>query len=65
MDFSDLEALRLHAAEHDGKLPANLPDVTVPLSDDPFTGKPFHYVLDGNTAHLRHTPPSGMVMDAS
>jgi hypothetical protein len=37
----------------------------VPLSDDPFTGKPFRYVLDSNIAHHRDTPPSGMEMDAS
>ena len=60
-----IEALRLHAAEHDGKLPASLSDVTVPLPDDPFTGKSFRYVLDGNTAHLRGTPPSGTEKDRS
>ena len=53
-----VEALRLYAAEHDGSLPAKLSDVTVPLPDDPFTGKPFRYEVTGNTAHLRGTPPS-------
>ena len=54
-----VEALRLHAAEHDGKLPASLSEVAVPLPEDPFTGKPFRYDVTGNTAHLRGNPPSG------
>lgn len=52
-----VEALRLHAAEHNGELPASLADVTVPLSVDPFTGKPFLYERTGNTAHLRGGQP--------
>ena len=55
-----VEAIRLYAAEHGGKLPEKLADVTVPLPVDPYTGKPFRYVLEGSTAHLRGTPPSGM-----
>ena len=54
-----VEALRLYAA-HDGELPAKLADVPVPLPVDPFTGKPFHYEVTGNTAHLRGTPPAGL-----
>ena len=54
-----VEALRMYAAEHDGKLPAKLSDSPVPLPPDPFTGKPFHYKLDGATAHLRGSPPPG------
>jgi hypothetical protein len=54
-----VEALRLYAAEHDGKLPAKLSDVPVPLPPDPFTGKPFRYELDGTTGHLRGSPPAG------
>jgi hypothetical protein len=54
-----VEALRLYAAEHNGKLPEKLAEITVPLPDDPFTGKPFRYTLEGNTAHLRGTPPPG------
>ena len=42
-----------------GTLPAKLSDVSVPLPDDPFTGKPFRYEVTGNTAHLRGTPPLG------
>ena len=40
-----VEALRLYAAEHDGKLPARLADIKVPLPVDPFTGKAFLYGL--------------------
>jgi hypothetical protein len=54
-----VEALRLHAAEHNGSPPAKLSDVSVPLPVDPFTGKPFHYEVTGNTAHLRGSPPRG------
>jgi hypothetical protein len=53
-----VEALRLYAAAH-GRLPAQLADVPVPLPDDPFTGKPFAYRVDGATAHLRGSPPPG------
>jgi len=48
-----VEALRLYAAEHQGALPAKLTETPVPLPDDPFTGKPFRYELNGTTAHLR------------
>jgi hypothetical protein len=54
-----VEALRLHAAEHDGKLPAKLSEVSVPLPDDPVTGKPFLYERDGAMVHLRGSPPAG------
>jgi hypothetical protein len=54
-----VEAVRIYAAEHKGALPAKLSDVSVPLPDDPFTGKPFRYEASGNSAHLRGTPPRG------
>jgi len=54
-----MEAIRIYAAEHGGKLPEKLADITLPLPVDPFTGKPFRYQLDGETAHLRGTPPKG------
>jgi len=54
-----VEALRLYAAAHDGKLPTKLADFPVPLPDDPFTGKPFRYEVTGNTAHFRGSPPPG------
>jgi hypothetical protein len=54
-----VEALRLHAAQHDGQLPTKLSEISVPLPLDPFTGQPFRYTLEGNTAHLRGSPPPG------
>jgi len=48
-----IEALRMYAADHDGRLPEKLSDVTVvPVPDDPGTGKPFAYHRDGKTATL-------------
>jgi hypothetical protein len=52
-----VEALRMHAAEHNGAWPARLSEIAVPLPDDPFTGRPFRYEVKGGTAHLRGTPP--------
>jgi hypothetical protein len=52
-----VEAVRMYAALHNGALPAKLSEISVPLPDDPFTGKPFRYELVGATAHLRGTPP--------
>jgi hypothetical protein len=52
-----VEALRLYAAEHSGKFPKALADVSLPLPADPFTGKPFRYKLAGATAHVRGSPP--------
>jgi hypothetical protein len=60
-----VEALRLYAAEHDGRLPEKLSDITVPLPVDPFTGKPFHYQVEGSTAHLRGTPPPSNAKEAA
>jgi len=54
-----VEALRIHAAEHDGKLPVSLADIKLPLPVDAVTGKPFVYKLDGATAILRGMPPPG------
>ena len=51
-----VEALRMYAAEHDGKLPARLDDIPLPLPVDPATGKPFIYKVDGKTAHLDGAP---------
>jgi hypothetical protein len=57
-----VEALRLYAAAHDGKLPAKLSDITeVPLPDDPGTGKPFDYKLDGDTATVTSDVPGDPV----
>ncbi len=60
-----VEALRLHAADNNGKLPADLLDVKVPLPVDPITGKAFAYKLDGSTGILRNTPPKRKEHDAT
>ena len=54
-----IEALRLHAAANDGKLPGALSEVKLPLPIDPISGKGFNYKLDGATAILKGTPPKG------
>ena len=55
-----VEAVRLYAAAHDGKLPASLDDVTdVPIPMDPVTGKPFGYRLVGDRAFFSSTPFPG------
>jgi hypothetical protein len=54
-----VEAIRMFAAEHDGRLPSTLDDIEVPLPIDPMTGKPFKYAKDGEVAHLRGTCPKG------
>jgi hypothetical protein len=54
-----LEALRLYAADHDGKLPESLKDITeVPIPLDPFRGEPFIYERHGNSAKLESPFPS-------
>ncbi|HEV3146048.1 MAG TPA: hypothetical protein VGZ47_19330 [Gemmataceae bacterium] len=54
-----IEALRLSAADHAGKLPEELAALPVPLPNDPITGKPFVYELKDSVAHLRGSPPRG------
>ena len=55
-----LEALRIHAAAQDGRLPEKLSDITeVPIPLDPVSGKPFEYRLEGKTAHLQGPPLPG------
>ena len=56
-DFTSLriiEALRLYAYNHEGKLPESLDDIKeVPIpQSNPLTGKPFSYRLEGDTAVL-------------
>ena len=53
-----IEALRIHAAAHDGELPEKLADVKiVPVPNDPGTGQPFEYHRDGATASLMSRLP--------
>lgn len=54
-----VEALRLHAAAHDGKFPKALADLPVPLPVDSVSGQPFIYKLEGETAVVQGTPPKG------
>jgi hypothetical protein len=53
-----VEAVRLYAAAHGGKLPPTLGAIKeVPVPDDPMTGKPFEYKLAGERATLHGPPP--------
>lgn len=48
-----VEAVRLYAAGHGGKLPAKLADVTdVPVPPDPMTGQPLDYAVNDGKARL-------------
>lgn len=48
-----VNALRIYAASHNGKLPATLAEITeAPVLADPSTGQPFGYSVHGNTATL-------------
>jgi hypothetical protein len=56
-----IEALRLHAAAHDGRLPQALGEITqVPVPRDPVTGGPFMYTSSGNGAMLEAPLPPGL-----
>lgn len=54
-----VEAVRLHAATHNGTLPRSLDDVIVPVPLDPYTEKPFGYTVQGNTFTLDAPPVNG------
>ncbi len=55
-----VEALRLHAALHDGQLPASLSDIKeVPIPIDPVTGTDFQYKLGKGKAILVGPAPPG------
>jgi hypothetical protein len=54
-----VEALRLHAGA-EGRLPRSLEEIkVVPVPEDPFTGHPFDYRLDGDEAILTGPMPKG------
>lgn len=56
-----VEALRIHAAAHNGELPEQLSDVTLaPVLYDPTTGQPFQYAKNGRTATLKSPAPNKM-----
>jgi hypothetical protein len=49
----NLEAIRMHMAGNDGKLPASLAEITVvPVPGNPATGEPFGYDRQGDEATL-------------
>jgi hypothetical protein len=52
-----VEALRLYAADHAGKLPHDLSELQVPVPTNPLTGEPFVYKVNGTVASLRERPP--------
>ena len=55
-----IEAIRMHAAAHRGKLPARLDEVTiVPIPVDPVTNDRFFYTVEGDTFALTASPPMG------
>jgi hypothetical protein len=55
-----VEAIRLYAAVHGGKLPAKLDDVKdVPVPLDPVTGQAYPYKLTGERALLSAEPLPG------
>ena len=54
-----VEAIRMYASAHGGKVPEKLSEVEVPLPADPFTGKPFRYEATDGIGHLRGGPPKG------
>jgi len=55
-----IEAIRLHAAAHEGKLPASLEEMTdAPVPIDLATGKAFAYKVEGDSATLSAPVPPG------
>ncbi len=55
-----VEALRHFAASHNGQLPAQLSDITdLQIPNDPATGKPFAYRVEGAKAILEPSVPKG------
>ncbi len=55
-----IEAVRHYTATHDGKLPAQLGDITtLELPNDPVTKEPFTYRLEGEQAILQTGIPEG------
>ncbi|MEX2317737.1 MAG: hypothetical protein WD669_11335 [Pirellulales bacterium] len=59
-----IEALRMYAASHDGKLPERLNAISeVPIPLNPATGQPFVYRLDGETAILELPAEDGFGRD--
>jgi hypothetical protein len=52
-----IEAVRMYAAAHEGRLPDKLADITeAPVPKDPGTGQPFQYRRDNKAATLIAPP---------
>ena len=60
-----VEAVRIYAAENEGKVPASLEAIKLPLPVDPVTGKSFLYEVKDGKAILRATPPADRKNDYS
>ncbi|HUB24837.1 MAG TPA: hypothetical protein VL992_05355 [Tepidisphaeraceae bacterium] len=57
--MTDVEAIRSYAATNGGKLPEHLQDITAtPALDNPRTGRPFDYRVDGDAATLSDPEPA-------
>jgi hypothetical protein len=55
-----VEAIRMYAAENDGKLPRSLQEITeVPVPVDPMTGKEYSYRMENGIAILEGLAPDG------
>jgi len=55
-----VEAIRIHAAQDEGKLPRSLGDISaVPVPLDPLYGRAFHYEVDGQSCVLESPVPEG------
>jgi hypothetical protein len=61
-----VEAIRLYAVRHEGRLPQSLSDISeVPLPFDPITEKPFSYETANAIATLTAPPIPGFDDNAS
>jgi hypothetical protein len=53
-----IEAIRMYAAENDGRLPGSLDEITsVPVPNDPVTGRPFGFSREGDAVVIESIPP--------
>ncbi|MHB1156854.1 MAG: hypothetical protein ACYC26_08445 [Phycisphaerales bacterium] len=55
-----IESIRDYAATHDGKLPANLDALDLPVPIDPFSGKPLLYHVTDSTFTLESQIPDDL-----
>ena len=52
------EAIRAYAAANEGKFPASLDQIKLPLPTDPISSKAYRYELKDGKATIRGTPPA-------